>query len=309
MQNLLAVVVLLALAACGREPAAPPTQHAANEDGPPLVDPLEGLEPEPKPTPPPSCGPLDCELYDDAASAFSAVLKETPAVLAVGEMHALEAAADVPSATKRFREELLPLLVGRASELLLELWVSDPDCQKKVDKVEKQQKEVTAGQAASNQNEFVALGDAAHAVGIQPRLLEPTCEDYDRIAKAGDDAVILMLETIAKLSESELASAVTRNESNRTGKMVVAYGGAMHNDVAPTKAAAAFSFGPALAKKISGGYVALDLVVPEYVRDSKLWQAQPWYEHFDPNAHQNKVRLYRPGPGEYALIFARTTDK
>jgi hypothetical protein len=233
------------------------------------------------------------------------VLADAPAVLALGEMHAMEDTRHVASATRRFTEELLPLLAGRASDLVLELWVGDPSCERTVAKVEAQQAEVTSGQAAENQNEYVTLGDESKRLGIQPRVLEPTCAEYERIARAGEDDVVRMLETIATLTERDVAALVERNRAQAPDKIVLTYGGAIHNDLEPAKGARSFSFGPALMRRFPGRYVALDLVVPELIRDTRLWRAQPWVTHYDPAAHPEKTTLYRPRAGEYALIFPR----
>lgn len=245
-------------------------------------------------------------LYHSPREAFDAVLAKAPLVLGIGEMHAMRGTEHVASATRRFTEDLLPVLAGRTSDLVLELWVSDPDCKRTVEKVDKAQKEVTSGQAAGNQNEYVTLGNQAKRLGIQPRVLEPTCEDYDRIAKAGDDGVIKMLETIASLTEKTVAALLERNRATAPGELVATYGGAIHNDIAPPSGARTFSFGPALTEKVPGKYVALDLVVPELIRDTRLWRSQPWHEHYDPNAHPDETTLYQPSPGEYALIFPRS---
>jgi hypothetical protein len=245
-------------------------------------------------------------LYETPAAAFAAVLADRPLVLAVGEMHALQGTEGIASATRRFTEDLLPELAGRATDLVLELWVEDSDCKKTVAKVETAQREVTAGQAASNQNEHVTLGNESKRLGIQPHVLEPSCDDYERIANAGDDDVVRMLETIARLTEVKVTSFVDRNRTTAPDKLVVTYGGAIHNDLEPSKGARTFSFGPALAAHTPDRYIALDLVVPELVRDSRLWRAQRWHAHYDPNAHPDKTTLYHARPGEYALIFPRT---
>ena len=57
-------------------------------------------------------------------------------------------------------------------------------------------------------------------------------------------------------------------------RLVVAYGGAMHNDLLPREGRADFSFGPSLAEATGGQYVELDLVIPEQIKDTDAWRAR-----------------------------------
>ena len=56
--------------------------------------------------------------FDRDEDAFAKVLEEDPAILAIGEAHA-QRGATAASSAKRFTEELLPLLAGRASNLVV----------------------------------------------------------------------------------------------------------------------------------------------------------------------------------------------
>ena len=116
---------------------------------------------------PKACGALDCRLFDTPEEAFAEVLKSEPLVLAIGEVHAQRGHDNVPSATKRFTEKLLPMLRPRASDLILELWVADGSCGKRESQVASQQKIVTEKQASDNQNEFIKLGDRSKSLGIR----------------------------------------------------------------------------------------------------------------------------------------------
>ncbi len=255
-----------------------------------------------------SCGGLDCRLYDTPAEAFAAVLADKPLVLAVGETHAQRGSEGVESATKRFTEELLPTLKGRASDLVLELWLGNSRCQKQVKKVAKQQKVVTKHQAKGDQNEFITLGTVAKKLGIQPHALRPSCEEYDKILKAGPNDVEQMLDMIARLSGDDLTKLLELNKKKGNGdKMLIAYGGAMHNDLYPRKGLEQWSYGQRVAKAAGGRYAALDLIVPEFVKDTKAWQSLPWYPYFHRGQYPGKTRLYRPGKGSWVLVFPETS--
>ncbi len=230
------------------------------------------------------------------------MLATSPRILAIGETHAQKARAGALSSTRHFTEELLPELRGVAKHLVLELWVADGACGKEERVVATQQKQVTAPQAETNQNEFVTLGRAADAQGTKVSVLRPSCDEYQQIAKAGDDAVIEMLGMITRLTERRLTELT---EAAAPGEVVLAYGGAMHNDLAPAPERAAWSFGPSLAAKTAGRYVELDLIVPEAIGDSPTWKAFPWMPFYDPAKLGEKTVLYRVRDGSFVLVFPR----
>ena len=202
------------------------------------------------------------------------------------------------------------MLKGRASDLVLELWLGNSRCQKQVKKVAKKQQAVTKHQAKSDQNEFIALGTAAKQLGIQPHALRPSCKEYDRILKAGPANVEQMLEMIARLSGDDLTKLAQRNEkAGKDAKLVVAYGGAMHNDLYPRKGLEQWSFGKRVAKATGQRYAALDLIVPEFVKDTEAWRSLPWFPYFQRGKYPGKTLLFHPGPGSWVLVFpAKSAD-
>ena len=256
---------------------------------------------------PPSCGALDCRLFDSPDEAFSAVLESEPLVLAVGESHKQKGMEHIDSSTKCFTEALLPKLPGRATDLVLELWVGAPRCGPQVARVEQEQKPVTRKQASTNQNEFVTLAQRAKDLGIQPHVLRPSCEQYDRIMQTPkEERALAMLGLITRQSATLVGTLLLRRDAFQSGSMVVAYGGAMHNDLRPRAGREDFSFGPELERATDGRYVELDIIVPEFIADTESWRALAWYAHFDPEAHPRKTTLLQPNPGSYVLIFPRS---
>jgi hypothetical protein len=246
---------------------------------------------------------LNCQLFDSPEAALRALLKQSPQVLAVGESHAQKGTEAIASATYRFREQLLPLLKDQASDLVIELMVADGKCGQDEKKVAEVQKPVTQDQAASNQNEFVKLGNKAKALGIGPHVLRPSCDDYQAVVKAGPDGIAQMLTMITDLTAELVQRILEHNANEAKGKLVVAYGGAMHNDVVARPGREDFTFGPRLVALTKQHYLELDLIVPEFIKDNASWRALPWHAHFDPKAHPDKVTLYNPAPGSYVLIF------
>ncbi len=251
------------------------------------------------------CGALGCMQFDTPEAAFRHVLATQPLVLAVGEAHAQKGKAGVDSSAKRFTDTLLPFLQGKASDLVLELMMPNDKCKKKTEKVRAKQKEVTSQQREGNQNEYVRMGERARALGIVPDLLRPSCDDLAAIDKAGDDAIPVFLSTIARLTRAQVEKLLDRNARTPADvdKLVVTYGGVLHNDLTPAPEKADWSFGPALARRVSRRYVEVDLFVPEFIEDSETWRKLAWFPHYDREKMGHRTTLFQVSLGSYAMIF------
>lgn len=256
-----------------------------------------------------SCGALQCESFDTPTAAFERILSmDQPLILALGESHAQKGDPPVKSTTARFTEELLPKLSGRATSLVLELWVADGSCgKKKEEAVAQQQRPVTQNQADTNQNEFVTLGHKSKELGIIPFILRPSCEEYDHVQKAGKDGFMEMLTVITRNMDERVTKLFKETQTKSKGKMVVTYGGGMHNDRAPKPGAEDWSFAANLEKLSGGRYVELDLIVPEFIKDDVVsWQKLPWYPSYDRQRFGKSTVLIKMGERSYALLFPRT---
>lgn len=252
-----------------------------------------------------ACGALNCLQFDTPEDAFRYVLRQDPVVLAVGEAHAQRGSEGVPSSAKRFTDSFLPFLKGKASDLVVELMAPNPSCKKETKAVKKKHEVVTEKHAATNQSEYVQMGERAKSLGIVPDLLRPSCDDLAAIQKAEDDAIPLTLETIARLTTQQVDKLLSPGgrKPEEADKMIVTYGGVLHNDLTPSEVRAAWSFGPAIAKRVQGKYVALDLFVPEYIEDTEVWRGLPWYAHYDKARLGSKATLFQLEDGSYVLIF------
>jgi hypothetical protein len=253
------------------------------------------------------CGPLDCHQFDSPGEAFESILGAHPRVLAIGEAHA-QAGTTVASSARHFTEEVLPVLVGRASDLLVELMNPPSGCAATTKTVRTQQQEVTRSQAPSNQSEYVAMGERARQLGIVPDLLRPGCDDLRAVEAAGDDAVDSSLAMIARLTRTQAERLVDRNARTPedASKLVVIYGGALHNDPEPSPERAGWSFGPALASHVGGAYVAVDLYVPELFDGSERWTRLPFYAHYDPARLGARTTVYRQGK-TFVVVLPRSS--
>ena len=252
------------------------------------------------------CGDLECRQFDSAREAFVAglALAGDPLVLGIGEVHAPKGAR-VPSAAKRFAADLLPLLAGRASDLLVELMMPPSGCADAVVAVKHGQEPATSRQAETDQDEYVAMGGRARELGLVPDMLRPTCADLDAIQQAGDDLLDVSLTTIARLSGAQALRLVerdARSDADR-GKLVVIYGGALHNDLSPPPGSAGWSYAPELDARLAGRYAAFDLVVPEFLGPGENPTALPWWPRYDRARLGQKATLFHTGPQSFAIVF------
>lgn len=249
---------------------------------------------------------VTCKRFATAEEAFKAVVGADVQVLAIGEAHAQKGTEAIASSTKRFTEQLLPSIANRSGDIVVELWAPDPKCQKEVKAVASAQKPVTETQAATNTNEYQTLGVEAKKLGLTPWLLRPTCDDFSMLADAGADAVPSMLGLVKRLTQEKVTQLMAKNVAAK--RLTIAYGGALHNDVAPPPATAQWSFGPDLVKATKGNYVELDLIVPEFVKKTETWEKLPWFAAFTADeGPRTKATLYTianaNSPASYVLVF------
>jgi hypothetical protein len=300
MRRSLAAVALLV--ACDHPasvtPQPPPSASAATREASATAAPVAGGSP---------CGELSCAQFDSPREAFLAALTGDPLVVAIGEAHAPKGAS-VTSAAKRFTEDLLPALGGRASDLLVELMMPPHGCADAAAEVRKKQAPATTQQAPTNQNEYVVMGERARAAGIVPDMLRPSCADMDGVNHAGDRAIEASLQMIARLSTEQASKLVdrdARSDADRV-KAVVVYGGMLHNDLDPPPERASWSYAAALDAKAGGRFVAVDLVVPEFIVDDDTWQTFAWFSKYDRARLGGKTTLFRMGDKSYVLVFPET---
>ncbi len=304
----LPLIGAIILASCSRTPASGPDPAGAKADAsaaPSAAAVAPAIVPKDA-TPCATAGGPTCFRFATPEDAFRWVLAKDPVVLAVGEAHAQRGTEEIASSTKRFTETFLPIVAPRATDVVVELWAPDPKCMKEVKQVASAQKPVTDVQASTNQNEYVTLGTKAKAAGLTPWLLRPTCDDFSMLADAGADAVGAMLGLVKRLTQTKVTQLFERNRADGgTPKTVIAYGGALHNDLAPPEATKDYSFGPELDRLTGGRYVELDLIVPEFVKKTPVWEKLPWYASFESERGQSgsSTLLYVVGERSLVLVF------
>jgi hypothetical protein len=168
---------------------------------------------------------------------------------------------------------------------------------------------VTEKQAPTDQNEYMAMGAEAKRLGIVPDLLRPTCADMAAVSDAGADAIPMSLALIKRLTAGTVKKLLERdaNSPADAGKLVVTYGGAMHNDLAPKPELAEWSFGPELSAYAQGKYAEVDLYVPEFIDDTDKWKKLEWYAPYQAVVNKGKVTVFRPRAGGFVILFARSS--
>jgi hypothetical protein len=255
------------------------------------------------------CGALGCKQYESPDLAFEEAIRGDARVVSIGEAHAPKGAR-VPSSARRFTDLFLPLLKGRASDLVVELMMPPPGCAARVSEVKKVQAPVTTHQAPEDQGEYVAMGEAARKLGIVPDLLRPTCADLDAIQDAGDDAIDVSLRTIEKLTREKVQKLIERDAHTPgdEGKIVVTYGGAIHNDRDPPAERRVWSFGPALDHATGGRYVEIDLYVPEFIDGSDAWSRLEWFSHYERAKLGERTTMFRPHDRTFVIVFPMSRE-
>ena len=254
------------------------------------------------------------------------MLRAQPLALGIGEAHAQAGSEGVQTTAARFSEQLLPLLAGRASHVIVELLRANPACAAAARPLEQAQKPVIAAQSKNNQGDYVQIGVRAKALGIEPFLLTPSCEEFQAIGNAGDDTIPVTLATIARITTRMVEGALLQNHKAGRERMVLAYGGALHNDLQPSDLAArdlarptlegpaelpeaSFRYGDELNQFTAGRYIALDLIVRELIKDNAAWRALPWYAAFDPHLHPDSYIVLRTSAQSYVLFFPGAAPK
>jgi len=252
---------------------------------------------------------VHCQSFATAEEAFQFVLKQSPRILSIGEFHAQRGYEELPSAVERFARTMLPALQGKASDLVVEVWIPPGNCTQEQKKVEREQREVKQQQSKRNPYDYVALAQQAKKLGIEPFPLRPTCDDFRAVNSAGDDSILKMLQLTARMLQSGATRAYERSQKKGDSSLILTFGGAMHNDIRPDHSCGKpCSFGEALVSLTQDHYIELDMVVPEYIEDRDFWRSRSWYKHYSRSLTDGKALLLNPAPNSYVLFFPNTPN-
>jgi len=257
--------------------------------------------------PPSPVAPV-AERFSSPAAAVTTFLGEATGVVAFGELHQTEKTARILSTLRRFTDEVLPAIAPRASHLIVETWVSRGACGET-------EKRVTADVArtterpAETENEIVRLLRRAKELGVTPHVLDVDCQEYRSLVAPGGKVDYDRLLTITghHLGRAvEQALALPRPADR---PLVLVYGGALHNDLAPDPALAKYSFGPAIDALTHGAYREVDLYVPELVDTMPAMRAEPWYRLWRPLRVTAGTFMIRRQPRSAVVLFPDETAR
>jgi hypothetical protein len=237
----------------------------------------------------------------------SELLSHKPRVVAFGEYHQIEGGAAVPSAVKRFGDQMLATVAPAASDLVLETWVTEGKCGA-VETTAVAKVDETIQRPEATEDELITLLKRSKAAGVQPHILTLSCKEYTAIQpKDGEIDYVKLLGVVTRHLEIGIDLALTTAPPS---KAVIVYGGALHNDVFPQKELAQFSFAKAVSKRVMGRYLEVDLYVPEYIAADKKITAEPWYPRWKAAQaqHPGQTALVARSPMSYIVIFPITKN-
>ena len=245
-----------------------------------------------------SCSKGQCRVFPSAAAALAQAVRETqPRVIGFGEAH--QRKNDVaPSTANRFLKELFIPLSQHSSALLLEI-LSPPDagCQQEEQQVRQGTAPVIEKQSGTNQADYIALGRKARSLGVQTELLDIKCSDLTTLSTAGQETVALTMRLIAERSKEKLRSWLKQE----LPKVILSYGGALHNDLHPSKARADWSYGPSLSNGSTDSYLEIDLVRADALSDDS-----PWLRLEAAALLKQSVELFKGKGARGALLLKRS---
>src|SRR5205814_10461462 len=86
----------------------------------------------------------------------------------------------VPSSLKHFEDEILQVVAPRASDLVVETWVTEGKCGK-TEKAVMKDVQKTTERPVQTEDEVVTLIKRAKAAGVNPHILSVSCREHEAI--------------------------------------------------------------------------------------------------------------------------------
>ena len=244
-----------------------------------------------------TCASGQCVLFPSAAAAFAKVIRETqPLVIGFGEAHQREG-DNSPSTAQRFLFEIFLPLSPYASGLLLEI-LSPPEqgCAGAEAQARKQTAVIAGKQSGDNQQDYIALGRKSRSLGMRTELLQLNCSQLKALSSAGERVVENTMSLIAQLSTRKLESWLKKQPE----KVLISYGGALHNDLYPAAGRASWSYAQEVNKLSNGSFVEIDLI-----RAQALTPDSPWLRLKDAEWLKKSVQAFLQKESEGALLLRR----
>lgn len=257
----------------------------------------------------PDASPEGTRTAKDLATAFRELVGDDVRAVGIGELHTrIDRKTTARSALARFTEEVLPVVATRASDLVVETWLFDKSCGKAASQATAKV-EATVQRPQAAKDELSTMVAAARAAGIQPHAMRLGCDDWKAIVPAGPNAepdLAAMLTIITReLGRIATQAIAVRDKEASPRRLVMTYGGALHNDLYPAAGVEDWAFGPEVDAASGGKYVELELIVPEYAELDTTVAHEPWYPHLRA-ASPDHVVIIEKAPRAYAILLPRT---
>jgi hypothetical protein len=241
------------------------------------------------------------ETFATPGAAVSAFLDGATGVVAFGELHQTAKTAGVRSTLARFTDEVLPAIAPRAAHLIVETWVSRGSCGEPEKRVTEDVARTTE-RPPQTENEIVRLLRRARELGVAPHVLDVDCHEYATL-QVGDH---VDYDRLLKLTRAHLQRAIEQGLAlprPADRPLVLVYGGALHNDLAPAPALGGYSFGPDVDRLTGGAYREVDLYVPELVSALPALRTEPWYAAWVAARRPGRTSLIRRAPRSAVVVF------
>ena len=236
--------------------------------------------------------------YRGTQAAIGAILDETVGshVYAIGEYHPTRNAVARTSPLAQFTGEIVEMLEPRAQHLIVEAWLDDTCRSTDADAVTMQVMRVT-NRAPTQASDLQALLDASKQMKIQTHGLPMTCIEHSAVLDESGrvDFLRLLLLVTEKLADTTRAMVAS-------GRDVIVYGGALHNDLYPNWPLEDLSYAKQLDEQLGGGVLEIDLVVPEIVAPMAMIRREPWFPLLG-RAAPDRVITWMRGPNSYVVIL------
>lgn len=248
------------------------------------------------------------QWFESPEEALGPLLSQKPRVIALGEYHQTRKTTAIRSSLRHFVDDMLPHMLYWPTDLIVETWVTQGNCGTQEKAVVKDVKKTTK-RPRKTEDEIVTLIKKASETGIKPHILEFSCAEYNSLL---DTQGQVDYEKMLTLLTQQLHKKVTEVSKQRaeSGRPILVYGGALHNDLYPQEELKDYTFGPQLLRETGGKYLEVDLYVPEFVKDDPNITKEPWYALYQKQAqapgNARKTALVRRGPNSYIVLFAKT---
>lgn len=242
------------------------------------------------------------QVFPSLGEAITAIIPADARVIGFGELHNRTDRPDVRPALVAFREDVMPALAPRLSDLVLETWVVDPTCGKGA-QAATQRVEAAMNRPTTTQSELGKQIAAARAAGVQPHAMRLSCADYEAVAPAsGIDIEHLLGLVTRELGRIATSAVVHRNKTPDHRPLIAVYGGALHNDRFPYDSVAQWSYAAQVDTATADHFVEIDLYPPELAAAEPLYAKEPWFP-LVAQATTSQVLVWARGPRSWVVIL------